>query len=64
MDNKDYRVDVHYEDTNKVHYGDVALGTAVGILIIPAIYGIYSKIKKINADVKARKAKELEEENK
>lgn len=61
MENKDYIVDIRYEDDNKLHYGDFALGVAVGTLIIPAVYGIYSRVKKLIADTKARKEDEDEE---
>ena len=61
MENKDYRVDIHYEDNNRLRYGDFALGVGVGCLIIPSIYGIYSRVKKLTADAKARKNKEANE---
>ena len=63
MDNNGYNIDVHVNDKH-MHYGDFAIGVACGATLIPAIYGVYTKVRKLIEIYRAEKnAKENEETN-
>jgi hypothetical protein len=61
MDNQNYKVDVHVNDDKDLHYGDFALGVAVGTTLIPAIYGLYTWARKRIESHREKKQKEAME---
>ena len=58
MNNDNMKIDIQVND--HMNHKDFFLGVAVGTAIIPALYGIYSKVKMLKSE--KAKIKELEKE--